>query len=102
MDGEEPDELDRLASSPGTGPRSDYPAIEKLASLAAGLAADDQREVLAHVIGCDACGAMLHDLAEDFADERTEAETRMLESLQSSTTEWQATMAQRMAVEARR
>ena len=102
MDGEEPDEFDRLACSPGTGPRSHCPAIEKLALLGAGLAADNQRDVLAHVIGCDACWAMVRDLAEDFADERTEAETRMLESLQSSTTEWQATMARRMAVEARR
>jgi CHAT domain-containing protein/tetratricopeptide (TPR) repeat protein len=102
MHEDEPDRLDRLAGGPRTGPRSECPGAEKLALLAAGLAAKGQSDVLMeHASRCDACGAILRKLIEDFADEQSEAETRMAESLRSSKSEWQRAMARRMAGAAR-
>lgn len=73
-----------------------------MVSLAAGSVAEDQRNALLnHLILCDRCGAILRRLLEDFADELSEAETRMLESLQSSKPEWQTAMARQMAAAAR-
>ncbi len=98
MHEDEPDRLERLAGGPRTGPRSECPGAEKLALLAAGLAAEDQCDALMeHASRCDACGAILRELVEDFADEQGEAETRMAESFQSSKAEWQRAMARRMA-----
>jgi tetratricopeptide (TPR) repeat protein len=98
MPDEEPNRLDRLAAGARTGPQSGCPGVEELAALAAGLAAEGQCDaLLEHASGCDACGAILRELVEDFADERSEAETRMAESLESSKAEWQSAMARRMA-----
>src|SRR5215467_10733059 len=101
MDGEAPDWLHGVAGGSSTGPQNQCPGIEKLASLAAGLAPEDQRNALLdHVIRCDTCGAVLRGLIEDFAGELSEAETRMLESLQTSKPEWPKAMARRMAAAA--
>jgi len=98
MHEEEPDRLERLVGGPRKGPGSNCPGAEKLALLAAGLEAEDQRDVLLeHASRCDSCGAILRGIIEDFTDERSEAETQVLESLHSSKAERQRAMARRMA-----
>ena len=102
MHEEESDGLSRLAGGPRTRARSDCPIVDKLALLAAGLETEGQRDMLLeHISGCDACGAIFRGMVEDFADEWSEAETRLLESLQSSRAVRQKAMARRMAGESR-
>ena len=98
MHEEEQRRLNRLAGGPRTGPRSGCPPSGELASLAAGLLDAARRDALLdHAAGCDSCGATLRALVEDFADETSHPESRMLDSLESSKPEWQLGMASRMA-----
>src|SRR5215831_18546656 len=86
-----------LAGGPRPAPKPDCPRLPEWASLAAGQVEGGRRdELLAHASECDACGAVLRAVTEDFAPDLTEAETRVLESLESSKPEWQRAMAQRM------
>jgi CHAT domain-containing protein len=95
---EEQNGLDRLAGGHRTEPGSGCPPANKLASLAAGLFTAEQCDALLdHVSGCDACGAILRSLVEDFAEEIVEVESRMPESLESSKPDWQRAIARRMA-----
>jgi tetratricopeptide (TPR) repeat protein len=82
----------RPASGPGCPPPSEW------AGLAAGLVSEGRRdELLAHAGTCDACGAVLRTVMNDFSMELTEAESSLLASLESSKPEWQRSMARRMA-----
>jgi tetratricopeptide (TPR) repeat protein len=56
-----------------------------------------REKLLAHASNCDACGAVLRDVVEDFADDMTEAESQALEDLPSSQPEWQRGVARKMA-----
>jgi tetratricopeptide (TPR) repeat protein len=72
--------------------------VPEWASLVAGLVEGGRREeLLAHACECDACGAVLHAVMEDFSTDLTEEESKMVESLQSSKPEWQGKMSRRMA-----
>jgi CHAT domain-containing protein len=93
--GEEQNPVDPLASGPQTGPWSGCPASDKLAALAAGLSSAEEGDALLyHASRCDACGAMLRTLVEEFAEETTEAESRTLESAKP---DWQRDIARRIA-----
>ena len=59
--------------------------------------AERANELVAHACECDACGAALHAVMEDFSTDLTEAEAKELESLECSTPEWQHNVARRMA-----
>ena len=98
MHEEEDLRLQRLAGGPRNGPTKGCPPPSEWASLAAGLVeAPRSDELLAHASLCDACGAMLHALVEDFSDDVTEEESKSLGGLQSATPVWQRQMAGRMA-----
>ena len=98
MHQEEDSRLRRLAGGPRGAPGLRCPPLEEWASLAAGLAEPQRRdELLAHASQCDACGAVLHAVMEDFSQELTDAESRSLESLESARPQWQRAVARRMA-----
>jgi len=88
----------RLAGGPRDGPGEGCPEATEWARLAAGLLEDARSdELLAHASRCDACGAMLHAVAEDFSQEMPAEELRALEDLGSAKPEWQRRMARRMS-----
>jgi len=90
--------LRRLAGGPRKPPGPQCPLLTEWASLAVGLVDGGRRdELLAHASECDACGAVLRAVMDDFSLDVTEAESRMLESLESSKPAWQHDMARRMA-----
>ncbi len=98
MHQEEHMRLQRLAGGPRGKPTDTCPAAAEWASLAAGLAeASRSDELLAHASRCDACGAVLHALVEDFSEEVTEAESHSLEAIESAKPSWERQMAHRMA-----
>jgi tetratricopeptide (TPR) repeat protein len=98
MHREEMARLERLAGGPRPAPGPGCPLMTEWAGLAAGLVSEGRRdELLAHAGECDACGAVLRTVMNDFSMEFTEAETKLLASLESSKPEWQRKMARRMA-----
>jgi len=98
MHQEEDSRLRRLAGGPRGAAGLRCPAPAEWASLAAGLAEPRRRDdLLAHASQCDACGAVLHAVMEDFSGDMTEAESQTLKSLESAKPEWQRAMARRMA-----
>lgn len=54
-------------------------------------------ELLEHSIRCDACGSLLRQATQDFAEEVTEQESTQLSSLASAQPEWQLSLAQRLS-----
>jgi tetratricopeptide (TPR) repeat protein len=93
----------RLAGGPRAKPTEACRPAEEWAALAAGLAdAATSDALLAHASGCDACGALLHALTEDFSPEMTEAEARALGELDSAQPAWQRQMAHKLALAPRR
>jgi tetratricopeptide (TPR) repeat protein len=98
MHKEEDTRLRRLAGGPRKAPGAGCPPLPEWASMAAGLVEAGRRdELLAHASECDACGAALHAVMEDFSTDLTEAEMRALESLESSKPEWRRKVARLMA-----
>lgn len=98
MHQEEDSRLRRLAGGPRGAPGLKCPAPAEWASLAAGLAEAGRRdELLAHASQCDACGAVLHSVVEDFSEDMTDAESQALKALESAKPEWQRDVARRMA-----
>ncbi len=98
MHQEEDNRLRRLAGGPRGIHGVNCPAPADWASLAAGLLKAERRdELLSHASDCDACGATLHAVMEDFSGDLTETESRELESLGSSQPEWRRKLAWRMA-----
>jgi len=98
MHKEEDLRMRRLVGGPRAKPTDACRPAEEWAALAAGLAdATSSDALLAHASGCDACGALLHALTEDFSPETTEAESRELSALSSAQPAWQRQMAHRMA-----
>lgn len=90
--------LRQLAGGPREAPRPGCPEPAEWASLAVGLEEGGRREeLLAHASECDACGAALRTVMDDFSLDLTEAESKVLESLESSKPEWQRDMARKMA-----
>jgi CHAT domain-containing protein/tetratricopeptide (TPR) repeat protein len=53
-------------------------------------------ELLEHSTQCDACGLLLHQAIQDFAEEATEQEIRSLTALPSAQEEWQQSLGQRL------
>ena len=53
-------------------------------------------ELLEHSTQCDACGLLLREAIQDFAEEATEQEIRSLTALPSAQEEWQQSLAQRL------
>jgi CHAT domain-containing protein/tetratricopeptide (TPR) repeat protein len=53
-------------------------------------------ELLEHSTRCDACGLLLHQAIQDFAEEVAEQEIRCLTTLPSTQREWQQALAQRL------
>jgi cytochrome c-type biogenesis protein CcmH/NrfG len=97
MHQEEDNRLRRLAGGPRGVPGLNCPQLEEWASLAAGLVDPQRRdEQLAHASQCDACGAVLNAVMEDFSEDLTDAESQALDPLQSAQPEWQRNMARRM------
>ena len=98
MHQEESRRLQGLAGGRRKAPGDGCPSLTEWARLAAGLLEGPRREeLLAHAGTCDACGAALRAVVEDFADDMTEAESQTLESLPSSQPEWQRGVARKMA-----
>jgi tetratricopeptide (TPR) repeat protein len=98
MHQEEDNRLRRLAGGPRGVPGWQCPEPAEWASLAAGLCEAGRRdELLAHASGCDACGAVLHAVMEDFSEGITDAESQALGALQSAKPGWQRKVARRMA-----
>jgi len=90
--------LKRLAAGPRPTPGPGCPSPPEWAELAAGQVTERRtKELLAHSVGCDACGAVLRAVMDDFSMDLTEAESSLLVSLESSKPEWQRKMAKRMA-----
>lgn len=90
--------LQGLAGGRRRAPGDGCPSVTEWARLAAGLLDGPRREeLLAHASTCDACGAALRAVVEDFADDMTDAESQTLESLPSSQPEWQRSVARKMA-----
>ena len=103
MHQEEQARLQRLAGGPRGGPTDACPPPTELASLAAGLTEAGRSDaLLTHASKCDACGAILHALVEDFSQETTAAESQVLEGLESERPAWHRRVARRMAEESRR
>jgi tetratricopeptide (TPR) repeat protein len=95
---EENTRLHRLVGGSRQAPGAGCPPLSEWASLAAGLVEGRRtQELLTHASECDACGAALHAVVEDFSADLTEEESRALESLQSAKPDWQHEMARRMA-----
>jgi tetratricopeptide (TPR) repeat protein len=98
MHEEEDMRLRRLAGGPRGTSGDGCPSAEEWASLAAGLAeASRSDQLLAHAAQCDACGAILHALVEDFSEEPSEAEVQSMMELKSATETWQRQTARKMA-----
>ena len=88
----------RLAGGPRKGPGEGCPDATEWARLAAGLL-EGQRsdDLLAHASRCDACGAMLNAVTEDFSQEMTAEESQVLQDLGSVSPEWHRRMARKMS-----
>jgi tetratricopeptide (TPR) repeat protein len=87
------------AGGPRKEPGPECPEAAVWASLAAGLTDPARKDtLLAHASQCDACGALLRELAQDFS-EMSETELQDLEKLESARPDWQRSMARRMALE---
>src|SRR5439155_20132849 len=98
MHQEENRRLRGLAGGRRPAPGNGCPSLTEWSRLAAGLLEVPRREeLLAHASTCDACGAALRDIVEDFADDMTEAESQTLETLPSAQPEWQRGVARKMA-----
>jgi hypothetical protein len=98
MNQEEDTRLHLLAGGRRRPPGDGCPEVEELASFAAGLTEGSRGEqILAHAGGCDACGAVLRGLVDDFSEAPTEAESESLMNLQSATESWQRQTARKMA-----
>jgi CHAT domain-containing protein/cytochrome c-type biogenesis protein CcmH/NrfG len=77
---------------------SGCPSAQSWNELAAGvLLHDDAERLLRHAIQCDHCGRLLRQAAETFSSQQTADEEGRLSSLQSSRSEWQASVAQKLA-----
>ncbi|MEZ5352256.1 MAG: CHAT domain-containing tetratricopeptide repeat protein [Bryobacteraceae bacterium] len=81
-----------------TDPGPACPDSQELAMLAAGLvSARDSERLLAHVSGCDSCGATLRAAAEDFSADSQPEEASVVQSLPSASPFVQRRMAKAMA-----
>ena len=66
-------------------------------SVSAGLVSGSRAaELLEHSTRCDACGLLLRQATQDFAQETSERETAQLNSLTSAQEEWQRALAHRL------
>ena len=73
------------------------PSEDEWWRLAAGLLPESQAaEALEHSINCDACGLLLRQAVQDFAEEASEQEITELSALPSAQIEWQRSLAQRL------
>jgi tetratricopeptide (TPR) repeat protein len=98
MQPEEDIRLRSLVGRQATPPGPNCPALTEWASLAGGLLAARRRdEMLEHASHCDACGATLCAVMEDFSAETTDEEQQSLARLESSHPEWQGNVARRMS-----
>lgn len=78
-------------------PDAGCPSPEQWMDIVAGLDSPARtQEKLDHATHCASCCAQLKQLAEQFADETTEEEKRILTGLASATPEWQQNLATRM------
>ena len=82
-----------------SGGRGDLcPSDEEWMNVAAGIEPNEvSRKMLDHAAHCDHCGPLLHDLMREFFDTTSPEETRIVESLASSSLEWQKGMAARLS-----
>ncbi len=79
---------------------SDCPEEHSLHELAAGVVNPMEAEqLLKHVSQCDHCGPLLRQASEAFSPEKRDEEDTVLSSLRSSRTEWQESLARRLAAE---
>lgn len=79
--------------------RDDFcPPDEEWMNLAAGIEPKEvSQKMLNHAAHCDHCGPLLHDLMREFSDTTSPEETRIVESLASSSLDWQKGMAARLS-----
>ena len=89
--------LGPLDATPEAHLGSDCPSEDEWRRVAAGLLPESQTaEALEHSINCDACGLLLRQAVQDFAEEATEQEIMELSALPSAHIEWQRSLAQRL------
>ena len=73
------------------------PSEDEWRRVAAGLLPESRTaEALEHSINCDACGLLLRQAVQDFAEEATEQEIMELSALPGAQIEWQRSLAQRL------
>jgi len=95
--------LSQLMAGPRNGLGPTCPAASEWSTLAAGIAEPERREhLLNHASECDACGALLHGLVEDFTRDVDPEETDQFQMLRTSSPAWQRSFAQEMAASSRR
>src|SRR5277367_7030 len=74
------------------------PQTDSLYKLAEGLLNDrDSEELMKHIVECDHCGPAFRQAVDDLRTDMTPDETATIQSLKSSTLEWQKNLANRLA-----
>ena len=89
--------LGHLDAAETARPAPDCPLETAWWGVAAGQLPESQvAELLEHSTHCDACGLLLRQSIQDFAEEATEQEIECLAALPSAQQEWQQSLAQRL------
>jgi CHAT domain-containing protein/tetratricopeptide (TPR) repeat protein len=91
--------LEQLDAAATARPAPDCPLETVWWGVAAGQLPDSQvAKLLEHSTHCDACGLLLRQAIQDFAEELAEQEIGCLTTLPSAKGEWQQSLAQRLVV----
>jgi CHAT domain-containing protein len=89
--------LGQLDTTRVVRPAQDCPLETEWWGVTAGVLPESRAaELLEHATRCDACGLLLRQAIQDFAEEVTEQEVRHFSALPSAQAEWQRFLAQRL------
>lgn len=84
-------------------PRSNCPNDDVLQELAAGILAPElARQTMQHVARCSACGPVLRRYLQEFSDEQSPENARILAQLQSSKPKWQRELVRQVTASPKR
>ena len=90
--------LNQLQSQGPAAPRADCPSVSVWPLVVTGQVESEQgREYLRHAEDCDHCGPLLREATEDFNDEFTTDEEKMISQLKTSDPAWQKQFARELA-----
>lgn len=88
--------LSALRSSPGQTTKPECPAETVWLELAAGLPVENSEYYLSHATQCDHCGTLLRNATDEFRSDLSAGEELTLLALESSHTEWQREISERL------